>query len=151
MKLNIDTSGWPPWAAAIEPFVERWGFVLLSAVAMDAKRGNFRTEIYPQYKANRPPAPDDLKQQMQRCGEVIAAFNIPILIEDGVEADDLIATAVKQARSRKLKVVVVSAKGDWEILAVNDFQSDIFATPAVSEARMYVRTHDALYAIGLER
>lgn len=82
------------------------------AVAMDAKRGNFRTQIYPQYKANRPPAPEDLKQQMQRCGEIIAAFNIPILIEDGVEADDLIATAVKQARARKMKVVVVSADKD---------------------------------------
>ena len=45
------------------------------------------------------------------------------------------------------KVVVLRAAGDWEILAINDFDSDIYATPAVSEGRMYIRTSDALYAI----
>ncbi|MEZ5366001.1 MAG: PQQ-binding-like beta-propeller repeat protein [Bryobacterales bacterium] len=53
--------------------------------------------------------------------------------------------------SERGKMVVLSAKGEWEILAVNDFGSDIFATPAVSEGRMYVRTKDALYAIGADR
>jgi outer membrane protein assembly factor BamB len=46
------------------------------------------------------------------------------------------------------KVVVLRAAGDWEVLAINDFGSDIYATPAVSESRMYIRTQDALYAIG---
>lgn len=46
------------------------------------------------------------------------------------------------------KVVVLKAAGDWEILAVNDFESDIFATPAISEGKMYIRTRNALYAIG---
>ena len=46
------------------------------------------------------------------------------------------------------KIVVLRAAGDWEILAINEFDSDIFATPAVSEGRMYVRTRNALYAIG---
>jgi outer membrane protein assembly factor BamB len=46
------------------------------------------------------------------------------------------------------KVVVLRAAGDWEILAVNDFDSDIYATPAVSGGQMYIRTQDALYAIG---
>ena len=46
------------------------------------------------------------------------------------------------------KVVVLSAAGDWEILAINDFDSDIFATPAISDSRMYVRTRNAMYAIG---
>jgi outer membrane protein assembly factor BamB len=46
------------------------------------------------------------------------------------------------------KVVVLRAAGDWEILAINDFDSDIYATPAVSEGKMYIRTRDALYAIG---
>jgi hypothetical protein len=45
------------------------------------------------------------------------------------------------------KVVVLRAGGAWEILAVNDFDSDIYATPAVAEGKMYVRTKDALYAI----
>ena len=47
------------------------------------------------------------------------------------------------------KVVVLRAAGDWEILAINDFDSDIYATPAVSESQMYVRTRNALYSIGL--
>jgi len=46
------------------------------------------------------------------------------------------------------KVVVLRAAGDWEILAINDFDSDIFATPAISDGKMYIRTRDALYAIG---
>jgi outer membrane protein assembly factor BamB len=46
------------------------------------------------------------------------------------------------------KVVVLRAAGDWEILAINDFDSDIYATPAISEGKMYIRTRDALYAIG---
>lgn len=46
------------------------------------------------------------------------------------------------------KVVVLKAAGDWEILAINDFESDIYATPAVSDGKMYIRTRDALYAIG---
>ncbi|MBK9168186.1 MAG: PQQ-binding-like beta-propeller repeat protein [Bryobacterales bacterium] len=46
------------------------------------------------------------------------------------------------------KVVVLRAAGDWEILAVNDFGSDIYATPAIDDGKMYVRTMDALYAIG---
>jgi outer membrane protein assembly factor BamB len=47
------------------------------------------------------------------------------------------------------KMVVLRAAGDWEILAINDFEAEIHATPAVSEGRMYVRTRNALYAIGL--
>ena len=46
------------------------------------------------------------------------------------------------------KVVVLRAAGDWEVLAINEFDSDIYATPAVSESQMYIRTQNALYAIG---
>ena len=46
------------------------------------------------------------------------------------------------------KVVVLRAAGNWEVLAINEFDSDIYATPAISEGRMYIRTQDALYAIG---
>ena len=43
---------------------------------------------------------------------------------------------------------MLHAAGDWEILAINDFDSDIYATPAISEGKMYIRTRNALYAIG---
>lgn len=49
------------------------------------------------------------------------------------------------------KVVVLRAAGDWEILGINDFESDIFATPAVSDGRLYIRTRDTLYAIGVRK
>lgn len=50
--------------------------------------------------------------------------------------------------SEQGKVVVLRAAGDWEILAINDFDSEIYATPAISEGRMFIRTRDTLYAIG---
>ena len=53
--------------------------------------------------------------------------------------------------SEKGKVVVLTAAGDWEILTVNDLDSEIYATPAITEGRMYIRTRNALYAIGLSR
>ncbi|HEY3667488.1 MAG TPA: DNA polymerase I, partial [Polyangiaceae bacterium] len=84
----------------------------LLAIAMDSGRVTFRKEIYDAYKANRPPAPADLKQQMARCEQVVRAFNIPIFKQDGVEADDLIASAVRSAETRNLKVVIVAADKD---------------------------------------
>ncbi|MBX3182195.1 MAG: DNA polymerase I [Polyangiaceae bacterium] len=109
------------------------------AVAMDAKRGNFRTEIYPKYKANRPPTPDDLKSQVGRAREVIDAFNIPVLIQDGVEADDLIATSVARARELKMRVVIVSADKDLMQLVGDDvvmwdtMRNKVFGLPEVEE------------------
>ncbi|MES1173347.1 MAG: DNA polymerase I [Myxococcales bacterium] len=84
----------------------------LLAIAMDSGRVTFRKEIYEEYKANRPPAPADLKQQMARCEQIVRAFNIPIFKQDGVEADDLIASAVKRAAEHDLKVVIVAADKD---------------------------------------
>ena len=82
------------------------------AIAMDSGRVTFRKEIYDAYKANRPPAPTDLKQQMARCEQIVRAFNIPIFKQDGVEADDLIASAVKRAAEHDLRVVIVAADKD---------------------------------------
>jgi outer membrane protein assembly factor BamB len=49
------------------------------------------------------------------------------------------------------KVVVLRAAGDWEVLAINDFESDIYATPVVLDSRIYIRTHNALYAMETTR
>jgi outer membrane protein assembly factor BamB len=82
-----------------------------------------------------------------RTGKVLKQARLRGALEDyysspiGVDGKVYIA-------SEHGKVVVLSAAGDWEILAINDFDSDIFATPAVSEGRMYIRTQDAIYAIG---
>ncbi|HEY6556767.1 MAG TPA: DNA polymerase I [Polyangiaceae bacterium] len=90
------------------------------AVAMDSGRVTFRKEIYDAYKANRPPAPDDLKSQMARCEQIVRAFSIPILKQDGVEADDLIACAVKRAQAGNIKVVIVAADKDLMQLVSED-------------------------------
>jgi DNA polymerase I len=92
----------------------------LLAVAMDSRTPTFRKELYQEYKAHRPPPPPDLSQQMQRCREIVAAFAIPIFQQDGFEADDLIASAVSQARSRGWRVVIVSADKDLMQLVGED-------------------------------
>ncbi len=92
----------------------------LLAVAMDSRTPTFRKEMYPAYKANRPPPPEDLKQQMRRVSEVVNAFPIPCFQHDGVEADDVIASVVKQCRAARLKVVIVSADKDLMQLVSND-------------------------------
>ena len=88
------------------------------AVAMDSKTRTFRHDTYPAYKANRPPPPPDLKQQMDRCREVAEAYAIPVLQQDGFEADDLIATSIEHARKHGLNVVVCS--GDKDLLQLVD-------------------------------
>jgi len=66
-------------------------------VAMDSKAPTFRSEIYAEYKAHRPPMPDDMPGQIKRIEEILEAMNIPILRLDGFEADDIIGTLAKKA------------------------------------------------------
>ncbi len=66
-------------------------------VAMDSKAPTFRSEIYAEYKAHRPPMPDDMPGQIDRIEQVLDAMNIPILRLDGFEADDIIGTLAKKA------------------------------------------------------
>ncbi len=66
-------------------------------VAMDSKAPTFRSEIYAEYKANRPPMPDDMPAQINRIEQILEAMNIPILRLDGFEADDIIGTLAKKA------------------------------------------------------
>ena len=67
------------------------------AVAMDSKAPTFRSDIDPEYKANRPPMPEDLPGQIDRIEQILEAMNIPMLRLDGFEADDIIGTLAKRA------------------------------------------------------
>jgi DNA polymerase-1 len=67
------------------------------AVAMDSITPTFRTKIYSDYKAHRPPMPDDMPAQIDRIEQILAAMNIPVLRVDGFEADDVIGTIAKKA------------------------------------------------------
>jgi DNA polymerase-1 len=82
------------------------------AVAMDSKKRTFRHELYSGYKATRTERPPDLTVQMERSREIVEAYRIPIFQIDGVEADDLIATAVRLATKAGLFVVIVGADKD---------------------------------------
>ncbi len=81
-------------------------------VIFDAARENFRNEIYPDYKANRGEAPDDLIPQFPLIRECVQSFNIPQLEIEGFEADDLIASYVKLAEKDKIETVIVSSDKD---------------------------------------
>ncbi len=73
---------------------------------------SFRNTIYPPYKANRDPAPDELKRQFDYCRRFIEAAGFPLLSSDRYEADDLIGTAASHARSQGHKVTILSADKD---------------------------------------
>ena len=86
------------------------------AVVFDAGRTTFRTEMYPEYKANRAAMPDDLRMQMEPIREVVRAFNIPTLELQGYEADDIIGALAKRFADKGGDVVVVT--GDKDLMQI---------------------------------
>src|SRR5688572_6031967 len=82
------------------------------AVVFDAGRKTFRNEIYSDYKAHRPPAPEDLQIQMPYFRPIVEAMRWPVLAVEGVEADDVIATLACRAKERGWEVVIYSADKD---------------------------------------
>ncbi|MCM8593934.1 DNA polymerase I [Accumulibacter sp.] len=88
------------------------GGITLKACVFDAPGRTFRDEWYPEYKANRPPMPDDLVRQIEPLHAAIAALGWPLLIERGVEADDVIATLATRAAARGICVIVSTGDKD---------------------------------------
>lgn len=82
------------------------------AVIFDAARKNFRNDIYADYKANRDEPPEDLVPQFPIIRDAAKAFDLPVLEQEGYEADDLIAAYTKEARSKGIDVVIVSSDKD---------------------------------------
>jgi DNA polymerase-1 len=83
------------------------------AVAFDgASMGCFRSRLYPAYKANREPAPEDLKRQFVLCRELCAALGVPSFISDEYEADDILGTLASRMRAQGKQVVLVSRDKD---------------------------------------
>ncbi len=91
----------------------------LFAVVFDAHGKTFRHELYPAYKANRPPMPEALQQQVQPLRELIQAMGLPLLEVPGVEADDVIGTLANQAKKQNLSVLISTGDKDMTQL-VND-------------------------------
>jgi DNA polymerase-1 len=96
------------------------------AVAFDESlTTSFRNAIYPDYKANRPPAPADLIRQFAACKEVAAALGASVLVDAQYEADDLIGSAVANLRRAGFRSVIVSADKDFgQLIGDGDEQWD---------------------------
>ncbi|WP_075186401.1 DNA polymerase I [Teredinibacter haidensis] len=82
------------------------------AVVFDAKGKTFRDDMYSDYKANRPPMPDDLRLQIEPLHKIIRAMGLPMLVIEGVEADDVIGTLAREATEKGLPVVVSTGDKD---------------------------------------
>ncbi len=82
------------------------------AVVFDARGRNFRHDLYEQYKANRPPMPDELSAQVPPLLEIIRAMGLPLLQIDGVEADDVIGTLAKRATAQGMHTVISTGDKD---------------------------------------
>ena len=109
-------------------------------VVFDAKGKTFRSEIYKEYKANRPPMPEDLRQQLDPLKEICKAIGFPLIEIPGVEADDVIATLVNKAKEKNFKAVVSSLDKDLmqlvedpNITIMNTMKHQIFTEDKVFE------------------
>ncbi len=106
-------------------------------VIFDAKGKTFRDDIYPEYKAHRPPMPDDLRTQIEPIHNIIRAMGLPILIIDGVEADDVIGTLAQQATEQGVDVVVSTGDKDMaqlvteHVTLVNTMTNTVMDQPGV--------------------
>ena len=86
--------------------------VTYKACVFDAKGKTFRDEWYPEYKATRPPMPDDLARQIAPLHECIEALGWPLIMESGVEADDVIGTLAQQAAAQGIEVIISTGDKD---------------------------------------
>src|SRR5581483_9777349 len=82
------------------------------AIVFDKSEVTFRNKLYPDYKAHRPPAPDDLIPQFALIRDAVRAFDLPCLEQIGFEADDLIATYAREASERGATTTIVSSDKD---------------------------------------
>ncbi|MEN8176253.1 MAG: 5'-3' exonuclease H3TH domain-containing protein, partial [Pseudomonadota bacterium] len=81
-------------------------------VVFDAPGRTFRDDLYPDYKANRPPMPDDLREQVEPLYAIIRAMGLPLIIEEGVEADDVIGTLAAEAAAEGMDTLISTGDKD---------------------------------------
>ncbi len=109
------------------------------AVVFDAPGKTFRDDIYPEYKAHRPPLPDDLRVQIEPVHALVRALGFPLLCIEGVEADDVIGTLMHEAREHDDEVIVATADKDFaqlvspRVTLVNTMSNKVTDEAAVEE------------------
>ena len=82
------------------------------AVVFDAKGKTFREDLYAEYKANRPPMPEELAEQIEPIHQIIQAMGLPLLCVTGVEADDVIGTLAREAESKGIETIISTGDKD---------------------------------------
>ena len=102
------------------------------AVAFDVSRTTFRSEIYPEYKANRAKTPDEFRSQMSYLHELVSAFGITTFEVEGFEADDIIATITKQAERENAEVFICTGDRD-SFQLVNEKTTVLYPKRGVSD------------------
>ena len=109
------------------------------AVVFDPKGKTFRDEMFEQYKSHRPPMPDDLRKQIQPLHDIIRALGIPLLVIEGVEADDVIGTLAVAASKANQKVLISTGDKDMaqlvddNIMLINTMNNTLWDREAVIE------------------
>ncbi len=114
------------------------------AVVFDAKGKTFRNRIYPEYKANRPPMPDDLRVQIEPLHQIIEAQGLPLIMVDDVEADDVIGTLATSARDQGYQVLISTGDKDMAQLVDQDIKlintmNNLVMDEAMVEEKFQVR------------
>ncbi|MEJ2592577.1 MAG: DNA polymerase, partial [Candidatus Thiodiazotropha sp.] len=96
------------------------------AVVFDAPGGSFRNELYPAYKANRPPMPEDLRMQIEPLHDIIRSMGLPLVMVPGVEADDVIGTLARQATEQGMETLI--STGDKDMAQLVDAHVSLINT-----------------------
>ena len=120
------------------------------AVVLDKSSTSFRNAIYPDYKAHRPDPPEDLVPQFPVIRDATRAFSLPMIEEEDVEADDMIASYTKAARARGWKVTIVSSDKDlMQLIEAQGGAVDLYDT--MKNARLTAKTVEEKFGVGPEK
>ena len=117
------------------------------AVILDKDSKSFRNDIYPEYKANRPPPPEDLRPQFPLIRDATRAFSLPCIEEQGLEADDLIASYARAAQRAGWNVTIVSSDKDLMQLVGEENGARIDMLDTMKSARIYIEEVEEKFGV----
>ncbi|MHA7820331.1 MAG: DNA polymerase I [Erythrobacter sp.] len=121
------------------------------AVILDKDSKSFRNDIYPEYKANRPEPPEDLRPQFPLIRDATRAFSLPCIEEAGLEADDLIASYARAAQREGWDVTIVSSDKDLMQLVGEENGAQIDMLDTMKSARIYIPEVKEKFGVGPEK
>ncbi len=120
------------------------------AVILDKDSKSFRNDIYPEYKANRPEPPEDLRPQFPLIRDATRAFSLPCIEESGLEADDLIASYAREAQRQGWNVTIVSSDKDLMQLIGEVDGAKIDMLDTMKSARIYIPEVEEKFGVAPE-